>query len=297
MMQFRLVELSDKKWMKKYLDESSFRGCEYAFGNMLAWQSVYKTEVAEYEGMLILRSRTSYAEDYVYAFPAGNGDKKATIEKLLELAAQKECKLYLRGFTADNAEFLEKEFPDRFDIESVRDEWDYLYLKEDLEQLKGKKYHGKRNHIARFMDADDWRYESMSKENIEACRRMSVLWYEKQKEAGNLDVQREIPVLNICLDHFEELGFTGGVLYKGEEVVAFTIGEPLTEDTYVVHIEKAYSDIQGAYAMINKQYVLHEMEGYTYVNREEDEGIEGLRKAKESYYPALMLEKYVAREK
>ena len=106
-----------------------------------------------------------------------------------------------------------------------------------------------------------------------------------------------MPVLERCFDNFEILGFTGGVLYKGEEVVAFTIGEPLTKDTYVVHIEKAFSDIQGAYAMINKQYVLHEMEQYTYVNREEDEGVEGLRKAKESYYPVKMVEKYIAREK
>lgn len=296
-MKFKQIELSDREWMATYLKESAFQGCEYAFGTLFIWQDVYKTEVAEYKGMLLFRSRTSYEKHYVNAFPAGAGDKRAAIEKLLECAKRDGQKLYLRGFTIENAVFLENQFPGKFQIESVRDEWDYLYLKEDLAQLSGKKYHGKRNHIARFMDSQDWHYESMSRDNIDECRKMSKLWYERQKEAGNLEVLGEMPVLERCFDNFEILGFTGGVLYKGEEVVAFTIGEPLTKDTYVVHIEKAFSDIQGAYAMINKQYVLHEMEQYTYVNREEDEGVEGLRKAKESYYPVKMVEKYIAREK
>ena len=90
------------------------------------------------------------------------------------------------------------------------------------------------------------------------------------------------------------LDLKGGVLYRDDKVVAFTMGEAMSEDTFHVHIEKAYSDIQGAYPMINQQFVLHEMQDFVYINREEDDGVPGLRRAKESYYPVKMIEKYSA---
>lgn len=296
-MDFKEVKLSDKEWIDKYLKESGYRGCEYAFGTMFIWQQVYHTEVAAAEGSLFIRSRAGKGQQYVYAFPAGNGDKKRAIQLLLKQAEKDGQKLLLRGFTAGDGEFLEKEFPGVFELESVRDEWDYVYAREDLANLSGKKYHGKRNHIARFAERENWHYEPMTVNNIPQCKDMSEAWYEAQVASGNTDVLEEKNVLQKCFDQFAELGFTGGILYLDNRVVAFTIGEPLTQDTYVVHMEKAYADIRGAYPMINQQYVLHEMEGYTYVNREEDVGIEGLRKAKESYYPCFMLEKQVAREK
>ena len=90
---------------------------------------------------------------------------------------------------------------------------------------------------------------------------------------------------------FEELGFKGGLLRAGGKVIAFSIGEPVCDDTMVVHIEKAYAQVQGAYPMINQQFLLHEAQGYPYVNREDDAGQEGLRQAKLSYHPAFMVEK------
>lgn len=90
---------------------------------------------------------------------------------------------------------------------------------------------------------------------------------------------------------FEELHLRGGLLRANGEVVAFSIGEPVCDDTMVVHIEKAYADVQGAYPMINQQFLIHEAAEFKYVNREEDTGDEGLRKAKESYKPAFLQEK------
>ena len=107
-------------------------------------------------------------------------------------------------------------------------------------------------------------------------------------------MQDEYDVVKGALIDYKRLGLVGGVLKKYGEVVAFEIGEPLNDDTFVVHFEKAYADVQGAYPMINKQFVLHECQGYKYVNREEDDGEEGLRKAKLSYHPDILLEKYNA---
>ena len=96
---------------------------------------------------------------------------------------------------------------------------------------------------------------------------------------------------------FKELELTGGILRVDGQIVAFTIGEPICSDTFVVHIEKAFPDVQGAYTMINQQFVEHECMDYKYVNREEDTGDEGLRKAKRSYRPVFMVEKGVVTEK
>jgi hypothetical protein len=126
---------------------------------------------------------------------------------------------------------------------------------------------------------------------------MAERWYKEAVEKGNTTVVEERKALDIAVHYFDELELTGGVLYKAGEVVAFTIGEAMSKDTYHVLIEKAYSDINGAYPMINQQYVLNEMSGFKYVNREEDTGLPGLRKAKESYHPAFMVEKYMAVQK
>ena len=154
--------------------------------------------------------------------------------------------------------------------------------------------HGKRNHIARFQDEDDWCYEELNDSNIEECRNMTYTWIKMRAEKWNEEMELEMSVLHEAFDHRKELGLVGGIIRKAGQIVAFSIGEPLNSDTYVVHFEKAFPDMQGAYPMINQQFVLHACEDYTYVNREEDTGDPGLRKAKMSYYPEILLKKYVA---
>lgn len=154
--------------------------------------------------------------------------------------------------------------------------------------------HGKRNHIARFQDEDDWCYEELNDSNIEECRNMTYTWIKMRAEKWNEEMELEMSVLHEAFDYRKELGLVGGIIRKAGQIVAFSIGEPLNSDTYVVHFEKAFPDMQGAYPMINQQFVLHACEDYTYVNREEDTGDPGLRKAKMSYYPEILLKKYVA---
>ncbi len=293
-MQFKEITLEDKAWINKYLKESGYRGCEFSFSTMMMWKEIYHGEVAEYQGTLCYRCHMSREPRYVYAFPAGNGDKKAAIEALMEIEKAQGRSFVLRGFEKKWVDWLKEQFPDTFRISASRDEWDYVYSVEHLSKLAGSKYHGKRNHIARFKDHSEWHYEPMKKENIEECRLMSDRWYHAQLDIGNIAVLKERPVLNYALEHIKELDLKGGVLYRGDEVVAFTIGEIMSEDTFHVHIEKAYSDIQGAYPMINQQFVLHEMQGLLYINREEDDGVPGLRRAKESYHPVKMIEKFRA---
>lgn len=292
-MNFKPVTIEDKNWINQYLKESAYRGCEFSFSTIMMWKDVYYTEVADYRGTFCYRCKTG-RNQFLYAFPAGNGDKKAAIEALMMLAKEEGHKFVLRGFEEEWLAWMQEQFPDQFKYSTSQDEWDYVYSVEALGTLAGSKYHGKRNHIARFKDGDDWHYEPMGQDNVLVCKHMSDRWYHAQLKLGNVSVYKEKPGLNYMLDHFEELDLKGGVLYKADKVVAFTIGEAMSEDMFHVHIEKAYAEVQGAYPMINQQFVLHEMQGFTYINREEDDGVEGLRRAKESYRPVEMIKKYTA---
>lgn len=294
-MNFKSIELNDREWMESLLKASGFRGNDYTFGNLYIWKDLYRQQVAEENGMLCVRSQNPGTGEYKYLFPAGAGDLATTIDALSKDAASLGADFVLRGFGTKEAEQLKRLFPHRFRIESVREEWDYLYRVEDLTSLAGKKYHKKRNHIAKFEKSGEWSFAPLGAENIDACRRMCETWYGERLAGGNTAALMDRGVVDNALRYFDHLGFTGGVLSQGGQVVAFTIGEPINHDTYAVHIEKAFAEVNGAYPMINREYLKCMANGYTYVNREEDDGVEGLRRSKESYYP-IMLEKFVARE-
>ncbi len=169
-----------------------------------------------------------------------------------------------------------------------------MYEADKLISLAGKKLHGKRNHINRFKEANpDWLYEPITTENVEDCFQMALKWREEMQCEYDVEKRDEMCVTLNALRLMEELELQGGLLRSepGGEVIAFTIGEPLNPDTFVVHIEKAFAEIQGAYPMINQQFAEHAAAEYRYVNREEDTGAEGLRKAKLSYRPVFLVEK------
>jgi hypothetical protein len=154
---------------------------------------------------------------------------------------------------------------------------------------------GKRNHINRFIEHHrDWRYETLSKANFDDVRRMNTLWCIQNGCAEDLAISEEYCAVESAIRHYDELGLSGGLIRTGGKVVAFSIGDPLNEDTFLIHFEKAFADVQGAYQMINQQFVQHHCMDYKYVDREEDAGVEGLRRAKLSYHPVLIAEKYTA---
>lgn len=302
-LEFHKISTEDRMWMTEKFKEEQPEACEYTFVNNFIWRKAYGVEVAQICGCGLIRYQGK--KYYRFSYPFGNGDKKAAIEAMLSYCHKEfgyDYQLDLCPLTEKQRKELMEWFPGQFEIESDRDDFDYVYLREDLASLKGKKYHGKRNHIARFMDKDDWSYESLTAENIQECRDMSREWLtfkeDKLEEEHKLQegVEDENIALHEALDHYEEFGLVGGLLRKEGKVVAFTVGEPLNDETMVVHFEKAYPNLQGAYPMINQQFILHECENYKYVNREEDVGDAGLRKAKLSYCPEILLKKYCAVE-
>lgn len=295
--QFKRTELEDREMMHKYFRQFPSRSCERTFANSLLWSRHYPVTFAEVEHTLVFRSLSRGGEAYTYPVGQSENAKKA-LDCLIADAKEREIPFVLYHITKDQFEQLNEWYPNQFEIEYNRDIADYIYESEKLATLSGKKLHGKRNHINKFKATyDNWCYETMSEDNLEECFQMALKWRNDNECDENHEKNAEMCVTLNALRLFKELELTGGVLKIDGEVVAFTIGEPISEDTFVVHIEKAFADIQGAYPMINQQFIEHECMQYQYINREEDTGAEGLRKAKLSYRPAFLVEKGVVKEK
>lgn len=222
------------------------------------------------------------------------------LRALEEDAASLGNRLSLYSLTEGEKERLEGLFPGKFDYTLVRDGFDYCYDINRLADLTGKKLHAKRNHIHRFEEHyPGWTTEEIGPHNLQECIALNEDWEAAAAAAGHEDwnAQEGCEALRRCLYHQQELGLEGLALRGNGKLVAFTMGKSLGGDTYDVFFEKAYADIQGAYPMINREFArwvrAHHPE-IVYLNREDDMGEENLRKAKLSYHPDLLLEKYVA---
>lgn len=293
-MNFKSIELSDREWMDKLFSQSDFRGSEYCFSSSYNWRKVYGVQVGETHGMLVIKCTTPSVS---YSYPAGGGDLAGAVSDIMADAQQSDVPPVINCIQDEGKQLLEQLFPDTFDFTYDRDSCDYLYYRESLVTLAGKKLQSKRNHINKFKETyPNWRYESITPDNLAACKAMNTKWcqlYGCQEDSG---LSQESCAVKSAFENFVALGLRGGLLRcePDGEVVAYTMGRPLCSDTFIVHIEKAFHDMQGAYPMINREFVAANCDSFTYVNREDDTGAEGLRKAKLSYRPAILLDKYHA---
>jgi hypothetical protein len=180
-------------------------------------------------------------------------------------------------------------------IEATRDQYDYVYPTAQLISLEGRKLHGKRNHIRRFQRAHSHEYDALQDRYIDACLGLAEVWCDLRHCEEDLSLMDEWDAVREALGHWRELELEGGVLLVDGQVEAFSLGEKLNRETAVVHIEKANPDLSGAYAMINQQFCEHAWSGLRFVNREQDLGIPGLRRAKLSYQPDHLVPKYRVR--
>ncbi|WP_050617299.1 DUF2156 domain-containing protein [Intestinimonas massiliensis (ex Afouda et al. 2020)] len=303
MIDFRTPQPSDKAWVDALLAQADYRGCDYNFTNLFVWSRAYGQEIAQVDGFLVTHLCGRMGCSYMY--PAGSGDLAAAIDILAREADERRQPLRLVCLTTRQMEELDRLMPGRFAYEADRDGFDYLYDIDRLADLTGKKLHAKRNHINRFMDNNpSWVYEEITPQTLPECLEMDQEWYRRsmvrEGAAEERDLGDEGIALRTAMDHYHALGLEGGLIRVYGEVVAFTMGDRLNSDTYDVHFEKAYGELQGAYAMINREFarwVRAKHPNVRYLNREDDMGVEGLRKAKESYYPDRMVEKYAATQR
>lgn len=287
---FKKIEIEDISWAKPILAESGYMGSEYNFTSSFNWAEVFGIELARFDDFVLTRmvkGKTSYL------FPAGAGDPTEAFEEVLATALEENGRLLLHSVPKSAMEFLEENYAGRFTAFETRQYFDYIYSAQKLASLAGKKLHAKRNHINRFeQEYPDWSYVKLSPENLSLAREMTDRWYEESAAEKSDGILTEKAVLQRAYDNFGELGLTGGMIVVGTKPVAVTIGSPVGKNTLEVHFEKAFAHIQGSYAIVNREFIKHSGDEFEYVNREDDMGEEGLRKAKSSYNPEFLLEKF-----
>lgn len=295
MLDFKKPELKDREWAQPLLARSGRMGSENAFGTLFIWQDVYHTQICHYQDFVLCRSS---GDQPYYLFPCGTGDIKAAITAMMEDAEERKIPFVMLCVSETEKQNIESLFPNLFRFTPSRDSFDYIYSSESLITLSGRKLHGKRNHLSRFTRTyPDFLYEDITEENIPACREVAREWCRENgcgKENGSDD---ETCALNRSFQNFDALHLFGGLIRIDGKPVAFTVAEEINPDACDVHFEKALDGYEGLYPAINHEFAARNLAGYRYINREEDLGIEGLRKAKLSYYPEILLEKYRVEKK
>ena len=270
--------------------------CDLAFANLYGWAVKYETCYCVEGDSLFIRFSSPLRPHPAYLVPItrGEGCVGQAIGRLGIEAEAGGYPLVLMGVTPTCRERLQAHCPDAFTFLESEGNADYIYLRERLVSLSGKALQAKRNHINKFEKTyPDYTYEPLTPANALECMALEQSWLEHhESEEGGEDMEQEV-ILRL-LTHLEQLQLSGGILRVGGEIVAFTIGSPINGTTFGVHIEKANRDYDGAFTMINKLFASTIPEQYIYVNREEDLGIEGLRRAKLSYKPELILPKIAA---
>ena len=293
MIDFQKFDLSRQEEYHRYLRSGGERGCEYSLANLYLWG---RQQGAFLNGWLVLFSQ--FEKRSVYPFPVGSGDVRPILDAIIQDAHERGILCRISGLNANQCMLLEELYPGRFRFYPDRDSCDYVYKIEDLAMLKGRKFQKKRNHLNKFKENHpDCHAEPITVENLDAVKEMVVNWYAARQAADpDADFHLEQRAFRRAFRSMEELGMEGLVLVEDGEIIAMTMGSRLSDSTFDVHFEKALSE--DAYPAINQAFAAHLQGKYPdlrYLNREDDMGIPGLRKAKLSYNPDHLVVKFWAR--
>ena len=296
MIEFHAISILDKEWIDRHLWCEDSPSADFNFGNMYIWDEHYRQLVCDLGERTLTKVRLHGEPAFVY--PIGCGPLRPAIESLREYAKAKGYPFLLRGITERHKELLESEFPGCFCFCEEVKYADYIYEAERLATYAGKALHGKKNHCNRFEAEHDWRFEPLTRELIPACEAMLTEWTEDNAERLDDSIVYEHDAIERAFRHYEELGMEGGVLFADGKLLGFTFGEMTSSDCFNVHVEKAAADVNGAYPMVCRELtrmLLKNHPDLKWINREDDMGLESLRRSKESYKPAYLLKKYAAK--
>ena len=290
---FRPVTAADADLLRSFTMEGKCMNCDLNVANICSWQFLYHTEWAVVDGFLVLRFVES--GHVTYMKPIGKGDLRPVLQRLMADARSLGDTLRVACVCPCAQTLMDESMPGAFTYTINRDKSDYLYLREKLVTLSGKKLQPKRNHISKFKRAyPNYEYRPLTPDLVPDCIRLGEEWCQTNDSGMLRAMQAEQRMIRYALSHMDALHIVGGTLWVEGRMVAFTFGSRINGEAFDVCVEKADTSYEGAYAMINNEFVSRLPEDIIYINREEDLGLEGLRKAKMSYYPDLILDKMVA---
>lgn len=287
--QKRPVELSDKSIFDGYIRKYPCEISELTFTNIFAWRQAYQFELSVLDDFLLVISKDS---DGLNIFePIGPFAHKQDV--ILSCFYRSKDVYQLRFIRISEPAIELFRGQETFDIEEDRDNHDYLYKRDDLAELSGVKYDGKRNLIRSFEKNYPFTFKKITKDDIPRCLSFQESWclYKDCCHIKGLESEKQACIE--MLENFKNFGFSGAFIEIGSKIEALTLGEELNPETFVIHMEKANGKFVGIYQMINNLFVSSLPSQYIYVNRQQDLGVEGLRSAKESYHPCRMIKKYI----
>lgn len=289
-MEFKTISIDDKDIFDRYIN-NEYENCEAVFGNLFIWRNISNTRFCLCDSALCVVYTKSDGR-IAACYPFGNFDLKTVTGKLREYFKSQGQNLIFESVTNEACEKVRSAYESETEIYPDRSLFDYVYTAESLTNLSGKKLHSKRNHINKFLALyENFEYKKLEPSMFDECMENVNKWLLEKYLPSDIDYKNELTVISECFKNYEKLGLVGGALFVNGKIAAFTIGERYFKNSCVVHIEKADTSIEGAYTMINNLYIKNEWQDVEFVNREEDMGLEGIRKAKMSYRPHHMVEK------
>lgn len=295
--EFHALTKEDKPLLDRYFRANYYENSHFNFTNLYMWREPFHVHVAEEDDVLYVVSEWKARVSALQPFCDPACYPEAT-KKLLAYFEEIAQPFHIYDMERGYADFLRSCDCANFEVVADRDNYDYVYLSEKLISLSGRKLHSKKNHLNAFRkEHPDAQFLPITDEIVTQCKLELNSWYKQHRqEDGTVDlfIDYERTAILEVLNNFADFGLKGGAILLDGRVVAFTFGEQLNTDTAVIHVEKADPEVHGAYPAINQGFVEHAWSHLTYINREEDMGIEGLRKAKESYKPEKLIEKFNA---
>lgn len=287
---FKRIEITDKPVFDQFFLSDPPQASEYTFTNLFMWKRKYDTKWTVSHNCLVVILELAPGK-LMALQPVGPGNKTEALNFLCRVLESQDLNPLIGRVTDDFVDM----FVDgsRFDLMEDPDNSDYVYLAEKLIKLSGNKYHRKKNHLNRFIKNFDFQYRNFSPELIDSVLSLQEAWCEFKDCYEDDNLFHEDRAVYDALTHYQTLGFTGGAILIEGQVQAFSFGEMLNTDTAVIHIEKANPEIDGLYTVINQRFCAAAWTNAKFVNREQDLGLEGLRKAKRSYYPHHMVNKWI----
>ena len=299
MIELQEITIDKKDLITNYLKRKCSQNSEFTFTNLFMWRKSYDIRYAIIDDMLCIMPQHKGGPRSA-TFPIGfinpdgtEKDIKPFIEKvLLHFKETGETPL-IRLYDDYTVKKLTEAFPNKFLITEDVNYFDYVYSVSDLTNLPGKKFHTKKNHVNKFKKTYNWEYCPLTSENVSECLSLFEKWYDN-KEGEEFAVSEEKEAVLELFNNWDSLDIKGGCIRVEGQMTAFSVGEPLCNKMAVIHLEHADTNYNGSFEIMNQQFLENEWQDFEYVNREEDMGIPGMRRAKESYRPVFQVKKYVA---
>jgi hypothetical protein len=286
--------LEDKPIIDDYFQQKRYEQADASFMTLFAWQYPYEIQWAEEDDVLYIRSGRGKKQFWLPPFARKDGSFVKGIERMHEWFEERGFPFLMKGVVPEVVERIRSLCPDCYDITPDRDNYEYVYLTQNMINLSGKKYRQKKNNLNHFSNQymGKWDYIPITEDIFEECLDAERTWYDQHEESDDEELLGERYAIEAVLKNWDVLKPTGGAIRLFSKIVAFSIGEMLNDDTAIIHFEKSDPSIRGLYQVINHEFILNAWKHTTYINREEDMGIPGLRQSKESYNPVKFIEKY-----